>query len=66
LAGGERPERVDLDVGAAEFLLEQRSQGDAAEAHADAAEEFTAGAEGEGVEVAHQSAKMNSLLERRT
>jgi len=47
LAGGQRTERVYFDLSAAEFLLEQRSHGDAAEAHADSAEELTAGAEGE-------------------
>ena len=39
-AGGERTQRVDADVGAPEFLLEQGGHGDAAEAHADAAEEL--------------------------
>ena len=47
LAGGQRTERVYFDLSATEFLLKERSHGDAAEAHADAAEELTAGAEGE-------------------
>jgi hypothetical protein len=46
-------ERVHLDLGAAQFLLEQRSHGDATEAHADASEELAAGAEGERVDVLH-------------
>ena len=52
-AGREGTQRIHLDLGAAEFLLEERGHGDAAEAHADAAEELTAGAEGERVEVVH-------------
>ena len=50
---GQWAERVHLDLSATEFLLKERSHGDAAEAHADAAEELTAGAEGERVEMVH-------------
>jgi hypothetical protein len=46
-------ERVHLDLGATEFLLQERGHGDAAEAHADPAEELATGAEGEGFEMVH-------------